>query len=333
LFRVRSICMILSALLMGCVQSYKAPPHVSKEAKAVIEKGAVFDELFKPNVLFGGAEAFDRNYFAFSQRELARANITYRAEPSTIGGVPVLIYETDDAEYQRTLTITYLHGGGYITGSARSMPSIPVLLSRTFGQAVVSVDYRTAAAAPFPAAVEDAFAVYRALIEGGVAPQSILMTGDSSGGGLVLATLLKAKAAGLPMPLAAILFSPWLDFTHSGDTRLTLAEDDPFLGFGSGVGDMGHPYVGDAALDNPLISPLFGDLKGLPPILIVVGTKEMLLSDSIRFQRKAKKSGVEVTLDIWDGMWHVFPALPNLPESKEAYKDIHGFVADLLKAH
>ncbi len=333
MLRVCSMCTILSTLLMGCVPSYKAPPHVSKEARAVIEEGAVFDELFKLNVLFGGADAFDRNYFAFIQRELARANITYRAEPSTMGGVPVLIYETGDTEHKHPLTIIYLHGGGYITGSARSMPSIPVLLSRTFGQAVVSVDYRTAAAAPFPAAVEDAFAVYRALIEDGVEPGSMLMVGDSSGGGLVMATLLKAKAADMPMPLAAILFSPWLDFTHSGDTRQTLAEDDPFLGFGSGVGDMGHPYVGDAAPDNPLISPLFSDLEGLPPVLILVGTKEMLLSDSIRFQRKAKKSGVKVRLDIWDGMWHVFPALPNLPESKAAYKDIRRFVTDLSKVH
>lgn len=328
-----SMSIMLAALLMGCASHYKAPPHVSKEARAIIEQGKVFDELFKLNVLIGGAEAFDRNYFVFIQKELARAKLTYRFEASTIGGVPVLLYETGVTGHDHPLTILYLHGGGYITGSARSMPSIPVLLSRTFRQNVISVDYRTAVTAPFPAAVEDAHAVYRGVIDNGVAPTSILMVGDSSGGGLVVATLLKAKAADMPMPLAAILFSPWLDFTHSGDTRQTLADDDPFLGFGSGVGDMGHPYVGDAALDNPLISPLFGDLKGLPPILIVVGTKEVLLSDSIRFERKAKKCGVQVTLDIWDGMWHVFPALPNLPESKEAYKDVHRFVTDLSNVH
>ncbi len=319
---------LFTVYLTGCA-SYQAANHLSKPSQALLNDGEMVDKLFGLNVLFGGADAFDANYFALIEEELAKAGVGYQFSPVSYGGINGLKYHGCDAKPQPALEQTvfvYFHGGAYNTGSARSMPSIPVLLSCSTGQSVYAVDYRTASQAQYPAATNDSLAYYQGLLDSGVAANNVVFIGDSSGGGLALVTALLARDAGVAMPKALVLFSPWLDLTQSGDSYTTLADADPLLGFGWGFVDLVGNYAGDVPASDPNISPLFADLTGLPPTLIHVGSRELLLSDSLRFYQKAKRAGLPVELDVWDGMWHVFQALPDVPESKESYGEVVQFL-------
>lgn len=215
-------------------------------------------------------------------------------------------------------TVLYLHGGGYMLGSIRTHASLASEIASAWHARVLNVNYRLAPEAPFPAALEDAVRAYRWLREQGVASTQIIIAGDSAGGGLAIATLLALRDRGEPLPAAAVCFSPWLDLTLTGTSFETKAACDPLLRRDD-LQFMAQAYLRGEKAEHPLASPLHANLQGLPPILIQVGTDEVLLDDAVRFADRAKLANVDVTLDVWPGMIHVWQLFSFLlPESKQA---------------
>jgi acetyl esterase/lipase len=224
--------------------------------------------------------------------------------------------------------VLYLHGGGYVIGSINTHRSLVARISAASGARGLAIDYRLAPEHPHPAAVEDATAVYRWLLEQGIEPARIAVAGDSAGGGLTLATLLALRDAGDPLPAAGVCLSPWTDLEGSGASAQPGAVDDPLLQY-EGLVEMARHYVGEEGdLRDPLAAPLHGDYAGLPPLLIQVGTREILLDDSTRVAERARAAGVDVTLEPWEGLihvWQMFGAL-GVPEADEAVTRIGEFV-------
>lgn len=224
--------------------------------------------------------------------------------------------------------LLYFHGGAYVMGSARTHRDLAARLSQATGVRVAVPNYRLAPENPYPAALEDATAVYVWLLDQGIKPQHIAFCGDSAGGNLAVVTLLALREAGVALPAAAILLSPWTDFTLSGESVKTRAKVDPMIRLDA-ADEQFAAYVGRADRADPLISPIFADLQGLPPLLIHVGNDEVLLDDSVRMAERARAAGVEVELKIWDGMWHVFQTLAvMLPEGQESIAELGQFVKD-----
>jgi acetyl esterase/lipase len=219
----------------------------------------------------------------------------------------------------------YLHGGGYVLGSCRSHRALVARLARAGRVRILSLEYRLAPEHPFPAAVEDAAAAYRWLLQKGGSPQQLLIAGDSAGGGLALATLVSMRDQGEPLPAAAVYLSPLTDLAGTGESMVSKAQVDPWLA--PQVKALLQHYIGQNDPRSPLLSPLYADLRGLPPMLIQVGSDEILLSDSTRLAQRAQAAGVPVTLQEWPGMWHVFQAWsPYLPEANQAVQEIGRFI-------
>jgi epsilon-lactone hydrolase len=238
--------------------------------------------------------------------------------PTTIGGVnavDVTIRGIDTAN-----TILYFHGGVYVIGSAaQSVPLVSDLARRAHAK-VVTVDYRLAPEHPYPAAVDDARAAYEGLLAQGVDAAQIALAGESAGGGLAVATLLALRDAGTPLPSSAFLMSPYADLTLSGETILENQAIDPILtpeGLRLRVPD----YVGRADASDPQISPVFGDLRGLPPLLIQSGSNEILLSDALRLAGRAAIDQVSVTLEVTPGVPHVFQGFAAVLDEGDAALD------------
>lgn len=231
----------------------------------------------------------------------------------------------------RPLGILQLHGGGYIgklRNVHRNMAKMYCDLSR--GVCVVSPDYRVAPEHPYPAALEDALSSYEWLLEKGYKAQQILLVGDSAGGGLAMALCLYLKAHGRPLPFGVIAMSPWTDMTASGKSYEINFEKDPLFGKTTDSVLFNRDYVGDENEEKPYISPVFGDFHGFPPMLIQTGSYEMLLSDSIAVAKKAKAAGVEVDLQVYEGMFHDFQMAGELiPESKLAWEEVEKFIESL----
>lgn len=221
--------------------------------------------------------------------------------------------------------VLYVHGGGYVMGSAGSHRDVTGRLSKAAGARVLSLNYRLAPEHPFPAPVDDAVAAYRWLLAQGISPGNIAVAGDSAGGGLAIATLLALRDAGEPLPAAGVGISPWVDMEGTGESMTTRAAVDPVVQK-EGLLGMAKLYLGDADPKNPLAAPLHADLAGLPPLLLQVGDAETLLDDSTRLAEKARAAGVDVTLKVWDEMphvWHLFA--PILPEGRQAIDEIGSF--------
>ena len=221
--------------------------------------------------------------------------------------------------------LLYLHGGGYIIGDTTTHQCLIAEIAKACEARCLALNYRLAPEHPFPAAVEDALAAYRWLLHERVAPESVVVAGDSAGGGLTLALLIAARDAGLPLPGAAVVLSPWTDLAATGESLDTNAERDPMLDK-RGVLAFSRWYLKGADPKAPLASPLYADLRGLPPLLIQVGGAEILLDDSTRFAKRAEDAGVAVTLEIWEEMlhvWHLFS--PILKEGREAIAGIGRF--------
>ncbi|HEX4947115.1 MAG TPA: alpha/beta hydrolase [Blastocatellia bacterium] len=222
--------------------------------------------------------------------------------------------------------LLYVHGGGYIIGSPASHRHQVAAISQAAGIAVLSLDYRLGPEHPFPAAVDDAVAAYQWLLQSDIAPNRIVVAGDSAGGGLTVATLLALRERGLPQAAAGVCISPWVDLTITAESYTTKAALDPLV-TRDGVTGMAQGYLQGQEAQTPLASPLFADLSGLPPLLIQVGTDEVLLDDAVKLEAKAKAAGVDATLEIWDEMihvWHFF--YPVLSEGREAIARIGAFV-------
>lgn len=218
----------------------------------------------------------------------------------------------------------YLHGGGYFACSPRTHRAITGAYAR-HGLNVFAADYRLAPENPFPAALDDALAAYRGMLEQGIPPGELVVAGDSAGGGLAIATLLAAKDAGLPMPACALLFSPWTDLAGTGESLITNRERDPML-VSERLREGGDIYLNGADPENPLASPLYGNLAGLPPLLIQVGDGEILRDNSTRLAERATAAGVQVDLKVWPGMPHVWQISQNfLPEAREALNQAAAF--------
>src|SRR5579859_5284385 len=224
---------------------------------------------------------------------------------AALGGVPTAEITIDGIEPRHV--VLYFHGGVYVIGDAFQAAGLASQVGRRTGAKVISVDYRLAPEHPYPAAVDDALAAYQALLEGGTASSDIVLAGESAGGALAVATLVNARDHGLPLPAAALVMSPYADLTLSGATMETKREADPLLSpqaLRARVTD--YTSGQDAALG--LISPIFAELSGLPPLIIQAGTNEVLLDDAIRLARQAATADVQVTLDITPGVPHVFQA-------------------------
>jgi acetyl esterase/lipase len=247
-------------------------------------------------------------------------------EAGELGGVPVLrIGDGDDVVF-------FLHGGAYVVGSAAGSVKLAGAIGARAGARVISVDYRLAPEHPFPAGLDDALAAYRALLDSGVPSTRIAFAGDSAGGGLALATLLAARDAGLPLPSSAVLLSPWTDLTLSGASMTEREALDAVLS-PAGLAAMADTYRGQTDAKNPLVSPVLADLRGLPPLLIEVGSHEILLDDSLRLAARAAADEVQVRLEVTPGASHVFPVFGNrLDEAIAALRHIGEFVSDRFPA-
>ncbi|TMR05726.1 alpha/beta hydrolase [Actinomadura soli] len=244
------------------------------------------------------------------------------------GGVPALWTGTEGASPDKVLI--WLHGGGYSIGSAAGRRALAAGISRQAGCRVLLPDYRLAPENRFPAAVEDAVAVLRWTTEL-VDPSSIVIGGDSAGGGLAVAALLSSRDEGLAPPAAAVLLSPLADFTASGESHRINKELDPFV-TAEMLAGLGEAYFGDSDRRNPLISPVFGDIAGLPPLQILVGTAEALLDDSRALARSAVNAGIDVDVRFFDGMFHLWPMFASiLPEGQRAIDAMSAFVRDRIE--
>jgi acetyl esterase/lipase len=260
---------------------------------------------------------------AFGGAMLVPKGATYT--PAMLGGVAGEWVRTGGAVFG---TMLYLHGGGYFSCSAKTHRPVTTAYALR-GLTVFAADYRLAPENPFPAALDDALAAYRALLDSGVAPEKLTLAGDSAGGGLALALLLAAKDAGLPMPACAAVFSPWTDLAITGTSVQVNRRRDALLD-GRRMGEAADFYLNGADARNPLISPLYGDLAGLPPLLIHVGEPEILLDDSVRLAAAARQAGVPVTLKVWDNTPHGWQLAQGfLPEARASLDEATAFA----KAH
>ncbi|MDQ0993873.1 alpha/beta hydrolase [Streptomyces sp. V3I7] len=248
-----------------------------------------------PEDLFEGREFYDH----WGTPVAADVEVTERA----VGGVPGYLLTPPVADPGRIGI--WLHGGGYVFGSQRSHGGMVAEAARHAGYAFLHPQYRRAPEHKYPAALQDAVDVYAALLKEGWAPESIVVAGDSAGGGLVLAMLVAARDRGLPMPRAAACVSPWLDLAGTGETFTSKESIDPMLSR-SVVDDVAAAYLAGTAPETPYVSALYAEVDGLPPVLFQVGEREMLHSDSERFAAKLAKAGVPATIEVWPGMVHVW---------------------------
>ena len=227
--------------------------------------------------------------------------------------------------------LIYWHGGAYIMGNCSTHRQLVGHLARGAGVKALLAEYRLAPEHPFPAAIEDAVAIYRELLATGLRAEDIVMGGDSAGGGLTMATLLSLRDAGDPLPNAAFLISPWLDLAGTGESMRTRDGRDPWFKPHQLPTVRSH-YCDEADIRNPLVSPVYADVSRLPPVYIQVGSEELLLSDSTRIAESIEAAGGDAEIEIWPGMWHVFQLFVHLvPEAKRANAKYSAWIRERLQ--
>lgn len=237
----------------------------------------------------------------------------------TLGGIATHRAADPDAS---DLHVFYLHGGGYVFGDVATHRGAIDGLARLGPATVWMPRYRLAPEHPFPAALDDACAAYQALLATGIKPENVLLAGDSAGGGLSLALAVRLRDGGLPLPRALALFSPWTDLTVTRASHYANAAIDPMLR-PDGLQACAAAYCGQTPREHPLCSPLFADLRGLPPLLIQVGSDEILYDDAIELAQAAEGAGVATTLQVFEGLWHVFQLHGGqLSEAKQAMQQV-----------
>ncbi len=248
-----------------------------------------------------------------------------RISPSQVGGIPG---EWVEGATATKTVLLYLHGGGYFACSAQSHRPITVGFA-LHGFRVLAPDYRLAPENQFPAAVDDAVAAYRGLLNEGHSPGSIVVAGDSAGGGLTLSLLLALREAGTPLPAGVALFSPWTDLAATGESIITNADRCAMFN-GPDIGPSARYYLGTTDPRNPLASPLYADLKGIPPLLIHVGEDEVLRDDSTRLAERAREAGVRVELKVWPVVPHAWQLAPHMiPEARQSLRESAAFLHSL----
>lgn len=227
-----------------------------------------------------------------------------------------------------------LHGGGYVGKMRNAYRNFAAAYCELgHGICVLTIDYRVAPEEPYPAALEDAYAAYRWLLEKGYEADQIILAGDSAGGGLALALTMYLKDHEIPLPCGIIAMSPWTDMTASGESYESNYHLDPLFGNTKDSLIYNRDYLGLEDPKNPYVSPLFGDFTGFPPMLVQAGSYEMLLSDSALVAEKAKKQGVKVRFSVYEGMFHVFQmAMFLMPESKKAWREAGKFIELLCES-
>jgi acetyl esterase/lipase len=248
-----------------------------------------------------------------------------RLRQVSLAQVPCLWVEREGAEAERS--VFYVHGGGLIAGSPSTHRELASRLAPALAARVLLVDFRLAPEAPFPAALADVEAAYRALCAE-QAPGSVWLGADSSGAALGLALLVKLREGSVPLPAGAFFISGHFDLTLSGESLRSRAEVDPFTS-AAALERASAWYAGGADRAAPLISPVFADLRGLPPLLLQVGSDEILLSDSQRVAARVRQQGGQAELHIWDGMWHTWPMYRELPEAAQALQELRRFVDEV----
>jgi acetyl esterase/lipase len=297
------------------------------ESSVSTEQRETLDAILRQSAFPAGSDVNE-------QRRLLRELLSVQPLPAEVtvtaaalGGVPTAEITVDGIEPRHV--VLYFHGGVYVMGDAFLAADLASQVGRRTHAKVISVDYRLAPEHPYPAAVDDALAAYEAVLEDGVAPSDIAFAGESAGGGLAVATLVNARDHGLPLPAAAFVMSPYADLTLAGATMETRHEDDPLLSREALQARVTDYTSGqDAALG--LISPVFADLSGLPPLIIQAGTHEVLLDDALRLAQQAATADVEVTLDITPRVPHVFQAYHSILDEATAALDRAG---GFLSAH
>jgi epsilon-lactone hydrolase len=245
----------------------------------------------------------------------------------SLGGIPVVNVEAAGADHASV--IFYLHGGAYALGTAASSVGLASDLARRAGARLVTVDYRLAPEHPHPAAIDDAVAAYRGLLDSGVAASAIAVAGESAGAGLAAATLVALKHAGLTQPTGAVLMSPWADLALSGESISAKAAVDPAL-TPAGLRRRAIDYLAAGDRKAELVSPIFADLTGLPPLLIQAGSHEILLNDATRLAVRAAAADVTVTLEVTPGVPHVFQGFAPMLDEGDAALTRAG---EFLRAH
>ncbi|MEQ9223127.1 MAG: alpha/beta hydrolase [Salinisphaeraceae bacterium] len=256
-------------------------------------------------------------------RHAARKTLGVQRESASCAGFVAEWLIPDECTSGRVLL--YLHGGAFVARSPDLYAAMVAPWCRALKARALMVDYRLAPEHPYPAGLDDCHAAYRWLLDQGVAPADIVIAGDSAGGNLALATLLRAKHDGTPLPSCAVLLSPFLDLTLSGDSMLANARLDPLFTLAFGVGIRGF-YAEPFELSSPEVSPLFGHFAGLPPLLLQVGSSEVLLDDATRAAAQARADGVDVELEIWEGLPHIFQTITDLPQAGTAAQNVLAFV-------
>lgn len=269
---------------------------------------------------------YNDEYTSIKRKDLIPSGVNF--ERVDANGVDAEWITPSNVETDKVLF--YLFGGAYVVGTIETRRILPSLISDSSKIRALLVGYRLAPEHPFPAALDDSIAAYQWLLSNGIKAENIICAGGSAGGGLTVATLLKLKELSLPLPAGAVLLSPWTDLALRGESMKLNAEYEPELS--KAVLLMAAlAYSGKKRRKNPLISPLYGDLKGLPPLLIHAGNIETLRDDSVRLAERAREAGVDVTLEVWDEMPHVFHNYINeIPESKQAIDKIGQYIQMIL---
>jgi monoterpene epsilon-lactone hydrolase len=318
------------------LRSY-VPPTVSPEARAI------YNKLLPVAAAHRAAQTIPHTLAEFDARhddDIAHAepaaaaaakaaNVVVRE--STLAGVKIV--EATPPHYQDDRTVLlHVHGGGFVLGSAKSSLGSDILMAMATGKRIISIDYTVAPRGNWRTVTDQVVAVYQAVLAQGYTPQSIGLFGDSAGGNIVPASVLKLRDRGLPLPGALVLLSPCVDLHLNGDTETTLREADPALDFALNKAFLAA-YAPPDQLKNPYVSPIYGDFtKGFPPVLIQVGTKELLLSDAVRLYQALKLAGGSAELDVYEGMSHVFQAyMTGTPEQRAAYAEAKRWWSSHLK--
>jgi acetyl esterase/lipase len=314
--------LIATLVFPGCSipvkdQPHRASPHLRPVPAHLSPQAQTFLKRTRKDIY--------ENYVQKMGTIHRKAAPAFKTTEVEVGGVKCFWVASPKAS-REDVVVVYFHGGAYMYGSGEDAAAVLLPVYEKLGVRGLSVDYRLAPQYPFPAAVNDAVGVYRGLLTQGYAPGKIVFAGDSAGGGLALAAALSLRDAGDPLPAAIAVIGAWVDLAATGDSIITIKDWDAWLDIEDDKVTV-PAYAGDHDLRNPLISPLYGDFTGFPPLLVQTGTRELDLSECVLLAQKARRQGVDVTLDVWDGMWHVWHMMwPDIPESRDACHDMAVFL-------